>query len=233
MPGVPALSSYGIDPVTLLASDVIEPLLINAIAGPQWGIFLSAASFSGQITGLLGSLGLGAISGIVGSIVSTGALFGGPSVILDDSTVSFELKQDYSISDYPVEDGGFQSYDKVQLPTEIRVRVAAGGSLANRQAFLASIDLNMGTTLLYDVLTPEAVYFNYCFHHRDFRMQGDKGVGLIVVDLWMTQIRVTATANYINTQQPAIAGLLGGGNVQPQAAGAATKITVNANQSTY
>ena len=45
-----------------------------------------------------------------------------------NSIVDFDFKQDWPISDYQVEDGGFQSYDKVQLPFDVRVRVSSGGS---------------------------------------------------------------------------------------------------------
>lgn len=141
----------------------------------------------------------------------------GIAVIDFDSMLTFELKQDFPISDYPVEGGGFQSYNKVQLPTDIRVSVAAGGSESRRQSFLDSIDAVMNTTDLYDIVTPEQVYLSYCFAHRDFRRSSKNGVGLITVDLWLTEIRVSAQASFQQTQQPAEAGQQGTGNVQPQA----------------
>lgn len=140
----------------------------------------------------------------------------GLPVIDHDSFVAFDFRQDFSILDYPVEDGGFQSYNKVQLPPEIRVRVSCGGPISRRQAFLASIDAVMSTTELYDVVTPETVYLGYNFSHRDFRRAGDQHNGLIVVDLWLTRIRETSSATFTNTQQPPAAGQQNTGNVQPQ-----------------
>lgn len=180
VPGVPPLSSYGPNNITLLIADLVS-FLIGSSA-PQWGIYQD-----------------------------------GEPVIDADSTVSFEFKQDFPVSDYPVEDGGFQSYDKVQLPSEIRVRVSSGGSVANRQALLTSIASVMNTTELYDVLTPEAVYLGYNFTHMDFK-RDQMRAGLLVVDLWLTEIRVTSTATFTNTQQPAEAGQQNTGNVQPQTA---------------
>lgn len=145
-----------------------------------------------------------------------GIYLDGDRVIEADSLAAFDLRQDNPISDYQVEDGGFQSYDKVQLPTEIRVRVACGGDIAARQTFLQSIDAVMNTTDLYDVVTPEAVYPSYNFTHRDFRRSGDQGNGLIVVDLWLTQVRESAQASFTNTQTPGGAGQQNSGNVQPQ-----------------
>ena len=141
-----------------------------------------------------------------------GVFLNGVPVIVADNQVSFDYKQDWPISTYPVEEGQFQTYDRVQLPSEIRVRFSAGGAAANRQQFLQSIDqvMNSGTTL-YDVLTPEEAYLDYTFQHRDFARTADSGVGLITVDLWMLEVVETATAQYQNTQQPGDAGQQGSG----------------------
>jgi hypothetical protein len=144
-----------------------------------------------------------------------GVFLDGEPVILADNQVSFEIRQDFPISDYPVEQGGFQSYDKVQLPIEIRVSFSAGGSESDRQAFLQSIQAVINTTDLYDVVTPEQTFMSFCFKHWDLRRTADKGVGLIVADLWLEEIRVTSTAttSLQNTQQPGEAGQVGTGSV--------------------
>ena len=146
-----------------------------------------------------------------------GIFLDGVPVIVADNTISFEYRQDFPVSDYPVEGGGFQSYDKVQLPGDIRMQFSAGGSIANRQAFLESIENEINTTDLYDVLTPEQVYLSYNFTHRDIRKRtAQDGAGLIVVDLWLTEIRESTTATFTNTQQPGDAGKQNTGNVQAQ-----------------
>ena len=146
-----------------------------------------------------------------------GVYLNGSPVIVADNQISFDYKQDFPISTYPVEQGQFQTYDRVQLPAEIRLRFSAGGDATNRQNFLQSIDSVMysGTTL-YDVLTPEETYLNYSFQHRDFSRTAESGVGLITVDLWMLEVVQTATAQYQNTQQPGNAGQQGSGAVTPQ-----------------
>lgn len=144
-----------------------------------------------------------------------GVFLNGVPVLENDNVIQFEFKQDTPVSDYPQEEGAFQSYDKVQLPGDIRLRVSAGGSVSNRQAMLQSITDVFNTTDLYDVLTPEQVFVGYNFTHRDWRRRaGD--VGIIAVDLWLTEIRVTSTATFSNTQQPGDAGQKNSGNVQPQ-----------------
>lgn len=156
------------------------------------------------------------VSFLIGSSAPQwGIYLDGEPVVDADNYVSFDLKQDFPVSDYPVEDGGFQSYDKVQLPTDIRLRVSCGGSVSKRQAFLSSIKDIVNTTDLYDILTPEEIYVGYNVTHRDFK-RGAGNVGLIAVDIWFTEIRVTSTATFSNTQQPPNAGQQNVGNVQPQ-----------------
>ena len=157
---------------------------------------------------------VGGIEGL-GSGPQWGIFLDGAPVLDYDSFVSFDYKQDYVISTYPVENGGFQSYDKVQLPFDVRVKVSAGGSIANRAAFLASIDAVIGDTNLYDVVTPEITYTSVNFTHRDVHRAAANGLGLLVVDLWMEEVRETGSTAFQNTQQPGEAGQVGGGNVQP------------------
>lgn len=134
-----------------------------------------------------------------------------------NSFVSFDYKQDWAISDYPVEDGGFQSYDKVQLPFDVRVRVTSGGSAAERQALIDEVTDIANSLELYDVVTPERVYSSVNVSHFDIHRTATGGVGMIVCDIWFLEIRVTSTAAFTNTQQPGDAGQQNIGNVQPQA----------------
>ncbi len=145
-------------------------------------------------------------------------LLNGMSVIDFDSVVDFEFKQETPISDYQVEDGGFQSYDKVQLPAEIQVTFAAGGSVSRRQSFLASIDAEFNTVDLYDIVTPEQVYPSFNFVRREVhKREAERGVGLIMVTIVFVEVRVASTATFTNTQQPQAAGQQNAGTGQPQA----------------
>jgi hypothetical protein len=188
VPGVPSLSSYSPNPVVLLFSDAISAVLDFFTGGSQsqWGIFLNGAQ-----------------------------------AFPYNSVIDFDYKQDNQIADYPVEpsDGtqsvGFQSYDKVQLPFDVRVRVASGGQESDRQALLvaaraASSDLN-----LYDVVTPEDTYSSCNIAHVDWKRASMNGVGVVVVDFWFQEVRQTATSTFSNTQTPAVAGQQSTGSVAP------------------
>lgn len=154
---------------------------------------------------------------LIGALSSPqwGIFLNGESVIAADSVVDFDYDQNFEISDYPQEQGAFESYNKAQRPAVIRMRFAAGGSEANRQNFFASIDAVMNDTNLYDVVTPEETYLNFNFMHRDYHRSAENGVGLIIVDIWLKEIMVTGSAS-INTATPAVAGQQSNGNVQAQ-----------------
>lgn len=195
VPGVPPLPSYSTQVFGLLTSDLVG--IVGGLFVSQWGIFLN----------------------------------GIPVLSTADNFVSLDFKQDFAISDYPVEgaigglanplsiggSSGFQTYNKVALPADIRIRASCGGSEAKRQAFLATCAVIVPNTFLYDVVTPERIYLNYVFSHMDVRRQAGQGAGLVTVDLWLTEVRTSFTATFLNTAQPGIAGAQALGAVQPQA----------------
>src|SRR5258706_2537341 len=68
-----------------------------------------------------------------------GIFLGGSPVIVAESVVGFEFRNDWTISDYPVEGGVFESYDKVLLPYLAKVRFASGSSPQARESLLAQV----------------------------------------------------------------------------------------------
>lgn len=143
-----------------------------------------------------------------------GLFLNGAAVITADSVVDMSFKRDWNISDYPLEKGAFESYNKVSVPYDVRLRFSAGGSQSQRQALLTSIAAIAGTLTLYDAVTPEAVYSNVNVKHYDYRRTSINGVGLIVVDVWCEEIRVTTSGSFANTQAPSGAGQVNDGTVQ-------------------
>lgn len=144
-----------------------------------------------------------------------GIYLGGVPVVEADSVVTFDFRQEYTVSDYPLEQGAFESYDKVQVPFDVRVRYAAGGSEFNRQLLIDSIASIVGDLNLYDVVTPEAVYPSCNVTHQDYRRTSVNGVGLLQIDVWLVQVRVTAQAAFQNVQNPQSASSQSSGLVQP------------------
>lgn len=144
-----------------------------------------------------------------------GIYSGGSPVILADNVVRFDYRQQWAISDFPVEKGAFQSYDKVQIPFDARFQFSAGGSEANKQAFIASIQAVAGDLNLYDVVTPDAIYPSVSITHWSYGQSANNGVGLIVVDIWTLEVRETVNDMQSATQSPTSASQVNGGTVQP------------------
>lgn len=143
-----------------------------------------------------------------------GIYMGGARVVQAETALSFDYKQQWSISDFPVERGGFESYNKVSIPFEVGFRFASGGDAANRQALLNSIRAIAGNTMLYDVVTPDAVYINVNIARYDYRQTATDGVGLMQVDVYATEIRQAGGGLLSNTQSPFSATQSNGGTVQ-------------------
>lgn len=170
------------------------------------------SSYSGSSIVLLFNDAISAISNILFG-TGWGIFLDGEQAFDYQSILDFDYKQDWPISDYPVEEGAFQSYDKVQLPFDVRVRVSSGGTISERQALLTSVQAAANTLDLYDVVTPEQTYASCNITHVDYKRTSVNGVGVIVMDIWFIQIRVTSTAVFSNTQQPGIAGQQNTGSV--------------------
>ena len=106
-------------------------------------------------------------------------------VLNPDSVLAFDIKNELRISDYPQEPNGFQSYNKVQVPVEIRLTLTKGGTEDERSAFISSLEqITNVTDPLYDIWTPERVYPNFTVHHYDSRRTAVNGVTLLTVEVW-------------------------------------------------
>lgn len=113
-----------------------------------------------------------------------------------DNVVSQDFKQSYTVANYPVEPGSFETYDKVTMPFEVRMRFSVGGSDLDRQSLLDTIDAIAGDLNLYDFVSPEATYSSVNITHYDYSRKGQAGAGLLVIDVWGVQVRTDATAQF-------------------------------------
>lgn len=118
-----------------------------------------------------------------------GLFLGGSPAVVFDSFVSIEYKREWAISDYPIEQGGFESYNKVQVPFNVHVKFASGGSEENRAALEANCEAVAKTLDLYSVVTPERVYRSVNVQHIDYRRTSTNGVGLLTVEMWLLEVR--------------------------------------------
>lgn len=212
VPGVPPLNGYSSSSIPLLTADAA--VVLSALLPSAWGIYID-----GQPIITPASLLTQTIAPVLTSIGAIAALIGFPNVVpVTGSMIEFDYTADSPISNYPQEQGGFQSYNKTQLPADIRLKIACGGSSAQRQGFFGILEALRTSTVLCDIVTPDGIYPEYNCKHVDYTRRADKGVDLVVADAWFEQVNEGAGASFTSTQQPGDAGQQSIGNVQPQPA---------------
>lgn len=133
-----------------------------------------------------------------------------------DNVASLEVLLEAQISDYPVENGGFGSYNKVIRPFDIRLALSRGGSVEDRQEFAKAIQDAWQSTELFNVVTPEVVYLDVNVVGVRRLVESDRGVGLMMLDVALRKVRQTARLAFANTEDPASANAVNNGSVQTQ-----------------
>lgn len=140
------------------------------------------------------------------------------------STDGVEYSKETRVSDFPLEQGSFAAYNKVELPAEPVVTFAMSGSENDRTQFLNAIDLACLSTDLYSVVTPEKVYINYSIERYSYERKSGRGATLLIVQIGLKEIRQVSaqyaqiTPSPINTPKNANATPQSdSGKVQPAA----------------
>lgn len=144
----------------------------------------------------------------------------GALALQPDNIIVVEPSREFRISDYPVEEGAFRTYNKVATPGVERVTLTKGGDVATRTAFLAAVEAMLESTDLYTVVTPEAAYTNRNLVRRDMRRAAESGAGLLVIELEMMEVRVSAASAFTSANAAVDPG------TAPRSASGANRVNV-------
>lgn len=217
-PGVPALTrpiqvAVAENVPLSIALGTVENLLISALQQtPQWGIydqFGNRLGVNSNDTSSGGGLTATLLSQLTGS---------SPPV---ESTLGVDFSRESRLSSFPIEGGGFATYNKVQMPANPIVTLALQGNINDRTAFLEAIDAAAISTDLYSVVTPEIVYVNYNIERYSVSRRGSRGATLLIVDIYLEEVREVqasfATAQIVAPQDPASTSQETNGITQPAA----------------
>lgn len=139
----------------------------------------------------------------------------GALVVHSDSIVAIGYDAEHRIANYPIQEGAFESYDKVALPFDVRVVMSKGGNLTQRAAFIKEIEEIRGDTQIYNVVTPERSYLNVNVTRVTIDRSREQGAGLITAEMHLVEIRQNATATFSANKEPASADPVSNGHVQP------------------
>jgi hypothetical protein len=198
--GIPALldkAAYVANTAALLAGDAL--IAVNMFKPSGWAVYGWVSGGVGRIditdpVFVVASAASKIASSVANGFTNPLGLASGAGSKMPDSIVSMDYKREYKISDAPQELGAFQSYNKVQRPATIHLRLAKGGSAADRNAFIAWIESQAAGTKLLAIQTPEQTYGGYCIQDFDYRKSSTDGAGIAVVDVEFLQIRETVVS---------------------------------------
>lgn len=165
--------------------------------------------------GELANLGLGAIAALIFGIPRWGLYDqDGQQVLLFDTFLGIRFRNGSRISSFPVEQGSFSSFNKVDTPFDAMLRFALSGDTASRGALLNTLETLKGSVDLFSVVTPEIVYPSANVVAYSYERNTRSGPSQLIVDLYVEEVRQTAEAAFSSTAEPDGAGEQNNGQVQ-------------------
>ena len=135
-------------------------------------------------------------------------------ILSPDSFKELDYQHSWRIANYPMEQGAFQSYNKVQTPFEVPLRLMKGGSDQDRYDFLNALETIANSFDLYDVVTPDYTYQNVSISTIGYHRAAREGAKLLTIDVYLTEVRVANKADFSNVSKPSYANSQNGGGVQ-------------------
>jgi hypothetical protein len=182
-----------------MAIDIIPkslyPLVPQALGVPP--LLRNAARIIDTVT--LGYLGVSdALNSIIGAPVVKWAVFddSGAPIADYDSVLAFGYQNELRISDYPVEQGQFASYNKTDNPFDVVVTFTCGGSDERRTAFLSALENAKESLQTYTVTTPDYSYRNVNFVGIRTQRSSREGATLLTVEMAGREIRNTGSSTF-------------------------------------
>ena len=112
------------------------------------------------------------------------------SVVTADSFLSFRNKKSTRIADFPVQDGAFNTYNKVRVPYTAFIRVSRGGSVSDRADLYNQLDALIASLDLFSILTPEKTFLNVNMEDYEIVRESNKDAFFFTqVDLSFREIQ--------------------------------------------
>ena len=150
-----------------------------------------------------------------------GSALGALGLTTTTSTNSIEYDKAMRVSDFPVERGGFASYNKIEMPATPVVSLCYDGNESARTSLLNAIDKAVKSTDLYSVVTPEVTYIGYTIERYNYQRRAERGTTLLIVELFLKEVRQVSaqytTATIVAPQNPDETPSVTNGLTQPTA----------------
>lgn len=126
----------------------------------------------------------------------------GKSAIAFTSFDSLNVKSEGKVLTYPVEQGAFASYNKVQGPLGIKVTLGTWGEESLFGQILNKLEEYKQQAATLTVVTPARAYTNMTLQSYGYTRKQDNGAGMLLVDLDLVEVREVAVG--VTTQVVAV-----------------------------
>ena len=146
-------------------------------------------------------------------------------VLEPDSIVEVKYAPDTKVMAFPVQEGAFASYNKVNMPNEVSVRMTLAGSVALRTAFINSVEQMIRSLNLYSVITPERTFIrlnpvSYTWDRKTPKESRFLDITLHFIEIRTVQANVTSTGALSaltadKVQDPSSSSSVNTGNASP------------------
>ena len=133
------------------------------------------------------------------------------------------------MANYPVEQGQFATFNKVNTPYHNTVVMTFSGrktgfsaliptfgvnGIINKTEIMSQLDKMAASFDLYDILTPEKTYHNANIMGVNYRRNAEEGASLLVIEVVFVEVLITAEAKFSSTKNPNSANPTNNGNAK-------------------
>jgi hypothetical protein len=148
---------------------------------------------------------------------------GGGTAVAFTSFVDIDYRNEGQALSYPIEEGSFANYNKVDTPLDIRVTLSTQGTDSDFEYILAKLDEYKREAVKLSVSTPSALYESMTLETYSYKRGRDAGAGMLTVELSLIEVRevetqVTTTV-ITKPKNPTSSGKTNTGKTQTQEGG--------------
>ena len=182
--GIPQLLTPPVSTIFNSGVTLVQGLVWDFLSTDvKWGIYY--ANTTQQV--ILGNASTFSVNNI--NAVLNGQLLSNKVYI--DSVVALNQKKGSDLSNYRLETGGFATYNKVEKPRQIHIKLTKGGSEEDRGYFLRWLETHskfipasvmVAGNNLFDIYVPEAHYQNMTLIDYTIMRESRSGASLIIAD---------------------------------------------------
>ena len=117
----------------------------------------------------------------------------GTTAVTFTSFIDIDVRNEGQVLSYPIEEGGFANYNKVQSPLDIHVTLATQGTDVEFEHILNKLNEYQAEAVKLFVSTPSAYYGPVTLESYSNKRTRESGAGQLTVELVFVEIREVQT----------------------------------------